>query len=150
MGVNGRYLRLEGFCSSRQLLIVNYSLLIELSSVNSRALVLTPVNSCLLPILFDCPIDFDRIVEHFDDEGEFRVIENPHLCTFFVILEVEEGEATELLVTIEQGEVGLVEDDLLGVGGFFAQGIDDIGRSHAECLAAGQREMLAVIGLHIA
>ncbi len=24
MGVNGRYLRLEGFCSSRQPLIVNY------------------------------------------------------------------------------------------------------------------------------
>ena len=111
---------------------------------------LTPVNSCLLPILFYCPIDFDRIVEHLDDEGEFRVIENPHLCALFVILEMEEREATELLVAVEQGEIGLVEDDLFGVGRFFTQSVDDICRSHAERLTAGQREMLAVIGLHVA
>ena len=111
---------------------------------------LLPFYSLFTPLLLDNPIDFDRIVEHFDDEGEFRVIENPHLGTFFVILEVEEGEATELLVAVEQGEIGLVEDDLFRVGRFFAQGVDDICRSHAERLTAGQREMQAVIGLHIA
>ena len=54
MGVNGRYLvsfghvqekRLEKFCSSQQLLIVQLLIVIELYSVNSRALALTPVNS---------------------------------------------------------------------------------------------------------